>query len=486
MNLDRLSRLLPALLGAVAVAVLAYWLWPRNHAELTLRIPGTDLGPDSGTGAGAGNPVLRGQLQPGSGRPSNLPGTFPQFRGVDRNGLATVPEPLARSWAPGQPSQLWSVPVGEGYAGPVVWEGRVYLMDYDQTQQRDALRCLSLEDGREIWRYSYPVKIKRNHGISRTVPAIQSNLVVAIGPKCSVVCLDARTGELKWGLDMVRRFGTTIPPWYTGQCPLIDKHRVILAPGGPQALLAAVNLHTGEIEWTSPNPRAWKMTHSSVMAGDLAGQRTFVYCASGGVAGIDPEGVSLWDTTEWKIGIATVPSPLLIGPDRVFLSGGYNAGSLMLQIQDQAGKFATHILFRLDPKIFGATQHTPVLYQNHIYGIEPEGECVCLDLDGRPLWSSGPNLRFGLGPFLLVNDLLYVLNDSGLLSLISASPDRFELLGQAKVLEGRECWGPMAIAGDRLLVRDLQTLACLSVAGGVRESRHVPAPKREDLETAPQ
>jgi outer membrane protein assembly factor BamB len=205
------------------------------------------------------------------------------------------------------------------------------------------------------------------------------------------------------------------------------------------------------------------MTHSSVMAGELAGQHTLVYCASGGVAGVAPDGTPLWDTAEWKISIATVPSPLLLSPDRVFLTGGYNAGSLMLQVQNLNGQFATRPLFRLDSKTFGATQHTPILFQDHIYGVHPEGEFVCLDLEGNTRWTSGRNQRFGLGPFLIANDLIFALNDSGLLSLITASPDRFELLGQSSVLHGREAWGPMALAGDRLLVRDLETLACLAL-----------------------
>ncbi|MCL4176881.1 MAG: PQQ-binding-like beta-propeller repeat protein [Verrucomicrobia bacterium] len=463
MNSDRLTRLLPAFLGALALLLLVLWFWPRTDPGLTSRIPGTDQAPGAGSGAAGGNPVLQGQLQSGNAQPSAITDIFPQFRGVDRDGLVKTATPLARSWNPGQPRQLWSIPVGEGYAGPVVWQGRVYLMDYDRERQHDALRCLSLEDGREIWRFSYPIKIKRNHGMSRTVPTIHSNLIVAIGPKCHVLCLDAITGELKWGIDMVRQFGATIPPWYTGQCPLIENDLVILAPGGPQALLAAVKLYTGELVWTTPNPRGWKMTHASLMAGELAGQRTFVYCASGGVAGVDPNGSLLWDTADWKISIATVPSPLLLSPDRVFLTGGYNAGSMMLQIDNQDGKFSPRTLFRLDPKVFGATQHSPILYKSHIYGVHPDGEFVCLDQDGKTLWSSGRDQRFGLGPFLIANDLIFALNDSGLLSLISASPDRFQLLGQTKVLTGRESWGPLALAGDRLLVRDLQTLACLAV-----------------------
>ena len=100
---------------------------------------------------------------------------------------------------------------------------------------QDAIRCLSLDDGREIWRYNYPVEIKRNHGMSRTVPAVSGGYVVTLGPKCQVYCLNAATGALAWKKDLVRECGTTVPPWYAGQCPLIDGDRVILAPGARAA-----------------------------------------------------------------------------------------------------------------------------------------------------------------------------------------------------------------------------------------------------------
>ena len=64
-------------------------------------------------------------------------------------------------------------------------------MDYDREKKQDAVRCLSLADGKEIWRYSYPVAVKRNHGMSRTMPAVTDKYVVGHGPKCHVACLDA-------------------------------------------------------------------------------------------------------------------------------------------------------------------------------------------------------------------------------------------------------------------------------------------------------
>ena len=42
--------------------------------------------------------------------------------------------------------------------------------------ESDVLRCLSLADGREIWRRWYRTGAKRNHGVSRTVPAVTERL----------------------------------------------------------------------------------------------------------------------------------------------------------------------------------------------------------------------------------------------------------------------------------------------------------------------
>jgi outer membrane protein assembly factor BamB len=354
--------------------------------------------------------------------------------------------------------------VGEGYAGAAVLKGRVYLMDYDRDRKQDTLRCLSLADGKEIWRFGYPLSVKRNHGMSRTVPAVTDKFVVAMGPKCHVVCLDAVTGELKWGLDLVREFGATVPPWYTGQCPLIDNGVVVLAPGGRDALLLGVDLETGKVLWQTPNPRGWKMTHSSVMPIEFAGRRMYVYCGSGGAAGVSAkDGALLWDTTDWKISIATVPSPLPLDGGKVFLSGGYNAGSLMLQLKEENGKLAPQVAFKLAPEVFGATQHTPIYHDGHIFGVRPDGQFVCLDLSGKVVWTSGRGTQFGLGSFILANGVFFAMDDSGKLSLFEASAAKFNPLAQAQVLKGRESWGPMALAGNRLIVRDLTSVVCLDV-----------------------
>jgi outer membrane protein assembly factor BamB len=270
-------------------------------------------------------------------------------------------------------------------------------------------------------------------------------------------------------MNLVSEYGATVPPWYAGQCPLIVGNSVILAPGGHDALLAAVDLETGKPLWRTPNPHGWKMTHSSVMPMEFGGQRFYVYCGSGGVAGISAkDGALLWETNSWKISIATVPSPLVLDGGKIFLSGGYNAGSLLLQLENQGGKLAPKTVWKLGPEIFGATQHTPIFHDGRIYGTRPNGQFVCLGLDGKVVWASPAVDSFGRSPFLLADGIFFVMNEDGILRLMEDSSAHCQLLAQAQVLKGGEAWGPMALAGGRLLARDFTRLVCLDVSAATQ------------------
>ena len=129
-----------------------------------------------------------------------------------------------------------------------------------------------------------------------------------------------------------------------------------------------------------------------------------------------------------------------------------------------APSFSVRTLLKLPPEIFGATQHTPILKDGHLYGARADGRFVCLDLDGKVVWASSPSETFGLGSFLIANDLVLAVNDSGKLRVFEATPARFNLLGEAQPLTNRESWAPMALAGNRLLLRDLTRLVCLDVS----------------------
>lgn len=457
----------PWLAAGLVALILGIWWWTPVRTPVVIRVPGADrpAGEAGGGGAGAQDVFARATLVAGPGKPASLPGAWPQFRGAGLDGRAKDGVSLARTWPGGKPPVLWTAEVGEGFAGPAVVEGRVFLMDYDREKGRDTVRCLSLADGVEIWRFSYPVAVKRNHGLTRTVPTVSGGRVVAMGPKCHVVSLDAAKGTFAWGVDVVNQYGATVPPWYTGQCPLVDGDAVILAPGGPEALMVSLDAGTGKERWRSPNPQGWKMTHASVVPMDLGGRRLYLYPASGGVVAVEArDGSVAWESGAWKINIATVPSPVLLGEGRVFFTGGYSAGSALFRFREEGGRVVGEEVFRVKASVFGATQHTPVWHEGYLYGIRADGRLVCLSADGKVVWASGPETQFGLGPLMIADGLILAMNDEARLTLADAVPDGFRPRGTSVVLEeGVEAWAPMALAGDRLLARDLTRLVCLAM-----------------------
>ena len=466
-------RGIPVLLAVACAASLTVWLSCDPAWSVKERAERAAKG-----GAALFETKFPGQFAASDGKPAtDLFGTWPGFRGENRDGVAPDDVPLARQWPPGGPKVLWSVPVGLGYAAPAVMGGRVYLLDYDEAKQADALRCLSLADGKEIWRRWYEIPIDSDHGVSRTVPAVTEKYVVTFGPKCHVMCVDAATGNFRWGIDLAREYRTAWPKWYASQCPLVDHDRAILAPAGKEVLLMGVDCETGKVLWKTPNPRGWKMTHSSVMPMEFKGRRMYIYCASGGVTAVAAEdagdvkaGDVLWERTDWQVPFANVPSPVIIGNGHVLLSGGYGGGAMMIRLKEEGGKLTSETVWRLTKsKEFGSEQQTPVFYRGRIYAVLPKeagsfGEqLVCMDLEGKHAWRSGRGAKFGLGPYLVADGCLLVMNDDGLLVMAEAAGDAYKPLAKAKVLGGHETWAPMALVSGRLLVRDLKQMKCLDM-----------------------
>ena len=462
-----LPVLIPVLIaGLGGGALVAFFRTPP--VSLEVRVPSAD-------GGGERAIMGKGVFTPGAGTPSALPGAWPCFRGPNRDNICTDPVPLADKWPAGGPRPLWSIPMGEGYASPAVLNGRAYVLDYDRKNKSDVLRCLSLDTGEDIWRYSYGVEVLRNHGMSRTVPAVTDKYVVSLGPKCHVLCLDSQRGAMRWTIDLVGQYGTKVPQWYAGQCPLIDEGAAILAPAG-RVLLIAVDCETGRVLWQTPNPRAWQMSHASVTPMEFAGRKMYVYSANEGTVGVDArDGRLLWETdanwgapTYWGIKPSVVPSPVVLPEGRIFLCGGYNAGSKMIRLKEAGGRLVPELVFSLPAEAagsehFGVEQQTPVFYEGYLYGIRrPADELVCMDLAGKVKWTSGER-RFGLGPLLIAGGMIYAMDDNGLLSLVRATPEKYEPLAEAKVLSGPDSWGPLVIVAGRLLARDMNNMVCLDV-----------------------
>lgn len=475
---------------AVILAGAGLWFLLRNDpaADVVMSVPGMD-------GAKANVVVstvkFGGVYENFAVSPGKSPGYWPQFRGEKRDNISSESVKLAGTFDQANPPKpLWSVKVCEGYASPAVFKGRVYLSDYLESTSNDVVRCLSLDDGKEIWRCGYRVKIRSNHGITRTMPSVTDKYVVNIGPLGHVMCLDTDTGRVQWGIDLMKEYGTRdmTKQWYTGQCPLIDSGAAVVAPGGSNVLMMAVSCDTGKVLWKAPNPKNWKISHSSISIMTVAGTRMYVYAAVGGVAGVAADGPSagkiLWLTDEWTSSVV-MPSPVAMEDGRLFLSSGYDGGGAVLQIVKEGDEFKTRMVYNfkgrgMSEKCFSTYQQTAIYFQKHLFGIqlntarEHRMEFVCVDPlveGGKFVWFSGKDETFtspkgkeAWGPYVLADGKFYVMDDTGRLVVFEATTEKCNKLGEVRLMNGHETWGPLVITGGRLLMRDFETLSCFDIS----------------------
>lgn len=415
------------------------------------------------------------------GKAGSLPGSWTAFRGAKYDNVVSDIA-LANKWPKDGPPVKWTVSgLGEGYSGAAAVAGRIYLQDYDPKTKEESIRCFSLDDGKEIWRRSYAVKILNNHGFTRTVPAVTEKYVVSMGSKCHVLCVDAQSGAMKWGIDLMKDYGTKMPDWYTAQCPIIDGNAAIIAPGGKEVLMMGVDLETGKILWKTPNPGKLAMSHSSITPMTFKGKKMYLYCAEWGkLVGVSVDaadvGTVLWEVTCLDKQVIA-PSPVVMDDGYIFMTAGYEGGSSLVQLTEEGGKFAPKVLWKLEPKDgLSCEQQTPVYYNKHIFALMPDSsggrkqQLVCMNPydKGKIVWESGKEKRFGqYEPILLADGKFYVLGKDCRLTLVKASTQKYEELGQCKVLQGHDAWAPIALVGDRLLIRDSTVMVCLDVGKGI-------------------
>jgi outer membrane protein assembly factor BamB len=161
-----------------------------------------------------------------------------------------------------------------------------------------------------------------------------------------------------------------------------------------------------------------------------------------------------------------------LGDGRLFVTAGYGGGSMLLNIRPSGGTFTVEALDAYKPdEGLTCEQQTPLFFDGHLFGILPKDAgplrnqfaCYALDRLREPVWTSGKTTRFGLGPFLVADGKFYILSDEGVLTMARAEDTGYQPLGEAKILDGHDAWGPMALTNGRLLARDSKRLVCLDL-----------------------
>ena len=418
---------------------------------------------------------------------------WPQYLGPNRNSTSDQ-KGLLRSWPENGPEVLWTVSVGKGFGGPVIKDGKVYLLDRDD-KVGDNLRCFDLSNGKELWNFAYDAPGRVMFPGSRSVPIVEGNNVYSCGHNGDVYCIDINTHKPVWNKNVWTDFGgKRLPIWAITQCPLIYGDLLILASQAPEAGVVAYNKLTGDVAWKTPNLVNESYASPSVVKIDGKDHLVMVISSTnpfgnrgapqtlGNILGIEPlTGKILWEYKQWKCHIS-VPSAADAGDNKVLVVGGYELGATMIKVEKKAdGSYGATELFTTEE--FGDQTKPPILHNGYFYaqfGTNSRRDgLVCMSMDGKIMWKTGRSTNFNKGSMILADGLILATDGAKTLYLIEPDPSGFKSLASADLLAeagtdsqgiaarvgGRtQNWGPIALTDGKLLIRDQSRLMCVSVA----------------------
>ena len=402
---------------------------------------------------------------------------WPQFLGPERNSTSSDTG-LMRSWPSSGPKVLWSVNVNKGYGGPVIKDGKIYLLDRED-RTGDNLRCIDFTTGKELWNYSYNSLGNVSFPGSRSVPVVDNRYVYTCGQNGDLYCIDINTHKPVWSKNIWSDFGgEKIPTWGISQCPLIYENLVIIASQAPDAGVVAYNKQTGNIVWKTKN--LGNISYASPIVINIEDEDFVVMVQSktnpwtdrgkpitnGTVAGINPlTGEIKWTFDNWECTIS-VPSVVDAGDNKLLITGGYELGAMMFQVTKQStGSFRTKELFRTTE--FGDQTKPPVFYNGYFYaqyGTNSRHDgMTCMSINGDIMWKTRNSPGFDKGSTILVDGLFIATDGAKKLYLIEPDPKGYKELASAELLGRGQNWAPIAYADGKVLIKDQENMLCIIV-----------------------
>ncbi len=441
-------------------------------------------------------------------------GDWPQWRGPNRDGVSTETG-LLKTWPADGPKQIQKITgIGGGYSTVAVVGGRIYTTGAKGMppgkggggkggggfgkggfggggpSHTESLVCIDARTGKELW----ATKIGKTSGAfagPRSTPAVSGGRVYAMSSDGNLVCVNAEKGDVVWKKDLKSDYGGEAGMFAYSESVLIDGGRVVVTPGGSRATILALNKDTGKDALRAPVTGLTSTggkgkggfggggfgkggggfgkgkgggyssaAYSSVVAADIAGEKTYVQFLSGGVVGVSAKtGKLLWNYDAPSCGMANASTPIVKG-DAVFAASGYSNGGGRADVtKGETGMKAKEKYFLKSMQ----NQHGGmVLVDGHVYGTS-ETHFMCVNFDSGEVTKS---VRVSAkGSVVAADGMIYFRSERGAVHLLEADPKTLTEKGRftPKDKSGDSTWAVPVIAGGKLYLRDWDTLLIYDV-----------------------
>jgi outer membrane protein assembly factor BamB len=417
---------------------------------------------------------------------------WPQWLGPQRDGIWRETG-IVDKFPEGSPPVRWRAKVAQGYSGPAVANGRVYLTDrvlakgtalpknqFSRARLNGTERvlCFNEADGKPLWQYEYDCPYTISYPLGpRTTPTIYLGKVYTLGAEGNLVCLDADTGKKVWDHDLKSEYQTKSPLWGYSSHVLVDGNKCYSMVGGKGSAVVAFDKDTGKEVWKALTAKELGYCPPTIY--DVGGRRELIIWHGESVNSLDPEtGKVYWSQPLVAYSGMSIAVPRL-HDDRLFLTAAMNTAIMLRLGVDKPGVEPVWNAAKEKKKGIHSVFSTPYFDGEYVYGMTDQGVLMCIRADtGEQVWQTlepngGKKLNSGDVFLIKHGDRFFLWTEKGDLIIANLSPKGYQEISRTHVLDpsksstawGRPVlWSHPAFANRSVYARNDDELICVSLA----------------------
>ena len=356
---------------------------------------------------------------------------------------------------------LWKSKVpGTGHSSPIIWEDKLFTLTALTEIQEKVLLCYNAQNGDLLWQETviksgFEPKHNDNSYASGT-PATDGKLVyvsVLDGQDVVVAAYDF-TGKRIW----IQRPGKFSSPHGYSCSPALFEDKVIInGDSKGESFVTALNKADGKVIWKVDHDKP-AHSFSTPIFREMAGKKQMIFCGNMEIASYNPDnGKKNW---------------FVDGPSEDFCSSPvYNEKNGLLLV---SSAWPQRHLLAIKPDGQGDVTKSKVVWQttkgayyvpspvctdDYLFSTMTNGQVHCIEVStGNTLWTE--NLGKQYSSAVLVNGLVYMPNDKGIITVIKPGP-KFEMVAQNSI--GERMNASPAISNGKIYLRRDQHLYCIGL-----------------------
>jgi outer membrane protein assembly factor BamB len=376
---------------------------------------------------------------------TNAVAEWPGFRGTYRDGVIYGVR-IKTDWTASPPEELWRNEIGPGCSSFAVNGNLFYTQE--QRGEYEIVSCYNLYTGKPVWKHQDKARFYDSHAGAgpRSTPTLSEGCVYTLGATGILNALNASDGSVIWSCNAASDNGVEVLPWgFTGS-PLVMGDIVILSLSGK---LAAYDLVSGKLRWSGPDGGN---SYSSPHMVTIEGVPQIILMSQSGAISLEPSGgKQLWNYS-WPLE-DRILQPAVIAEGDLLIAGEIS-GLSRISVSHVQDQWEVKEIWKSSEMILNFNDI--VIHKGYVYGFNgPRIACMNIT-DGKLQWQGAPYRGWLL--LLADQDLLLVLSEKGVLSLVNALPGKFIELAKLKAIEGKT-WNHPVLVGDILLVRNNTEMA---------------------------